>query len=484
MKCKKCGKELLSDAKFCIGCGNDVGVSSQVANMDATNQDSRTADKPVSQTSRTSEVGMQDECRNANAADNDTSRDFVDASHLQHDDSSVSSSSTTSSFTTAKQSLANGAEKFKKFDNKKKYSIVGGACAAVVLLLLVVFVGGNAFGAVSTDAARTAFEQSSILSKGIVSQNYTNESAYHIKSFKIDSQEDLLAKYGSEYRSLAQTMYGSEDLKSVICSGTITNDSFETDFNVEIHFAKIGGNWVTIDTPETVSSSTKPLKGPDYVKKSASTSTSSNSNPLYSDYSSSLEESDGVYTSTVEQTVTYEFWFAKDTAKSIQKFTFDGKSGWKTVGDEEQTDTNTTWNLPSKVFGYEKVESLSKGTSDISLSFSEISDSAAKATYKIHYKPSANSSSSYSTYNEVNLNGSASGKITHDFGKESFEFTLEDTGQSVTFSGNFYGSSSYEKHNLNCNVKTKSDYITYSGGNGSKLSYSYITLEESANTSA
>ena len=101
-------------------------------------------------------------------------------------------------------------------------------------------VGGGAgvLGGVSTDAAHATFEQSSILSKGIVSQDYINESAYHIKSFKVDSQEDCFSKNGSEYKNLAKTMYESDELRRVICSVIMANNSFETDFTVEITFAK------------------------------------------------------------------------------------------------------------------------------------------------------------------------------------------------------------------------------------------------------
>ena len=35
----------------------------------------------------------------------------------------------------------------------------------------------------------------------------------------------------------------------------------------------------------------------------------------------------------------------------------------------------------------------------------------------------------YYTYNGVNLSGSANGKITHDFGINGFNVTLEDAGQ-------------------------------------------------------
>ena len=70
----------------------------------------------------------------------------------------------------------------------------------------------------------------------------------------------------------------------------------------------------------------------------------------------------------------------------------------------------------------------------------------------------------YYTYNGVNLSGSANGKITHDFGINSFNVTLEDAGQSVTFSANSTSNSTSGKNGLTSSVKTKSKYMTHNGG--------------------
>lgn len=114
---------------------------------------------------------------------------------------------------------------------------------------------------------------------------------------------------------MAKAWYGTDQLKIVYFSGTIANDSFETNFTGECDFKNVNGTWskasdysLTID-----SKSTKPLKGVDTL--GGQNSSSGSNNASYSDFSSDFNESNGTYTSNATGTVAYTYWFATDTAK-------------------------------------------------------------------------------------------------------------------------------------------------------------------------
>lgn len=243
---------------------------------------------------------------------------------------------------------------------------------------------------------------------------------------------------------------------------------------------KANDKWIELDS-SIDADSTKPLKGVDRTEETASSSSSS---PVpYSDFSPSLEESDGTYTSVATQKVKYSYWFADDTANSTARFKFDQKKGWEIQDKAELSDTKTDWKLNGKTFAYSDAGgSLSEGAKNASAVFGDLSGDTANATYTIGFSP--RKEESYGTeYHAVDLKGSASGALSHEFSEGSFKVQLNDQGNSVTIA--LSGSDTSTKtsagqgtvHTLNGDVVTKTVY-TGNKYNEKTFSLSYAQFEE------
>ena len=344
------------------------------------------------------------------------------------------------------------------------------------------------FGGVPTDVARQAFAQNSFATNGAVSTSYTNASAYEIKDFKIDKQEDTLAGYDSEYHQMAKAWYGTDQLKTAYFSGTIANESFETNFTGQCDFMNINGTWSPVGdySLKINSKDTKPLKGVDALGQN--TSSSSSNNVSYSDFNSDFNESNGTYTSNATSTVTYTYWFATDTAKVSQSFTFDPSSGWKTSGDAQTTDQNTEWTLKDKTFKYQgdTQQVVSTGTIDSSITFKDAENGSISASYNLSYAPNAGKSDAWITYREASVKGEATGKASHQFGENSFTIQLSDSGQSVdiTCKSNSWVTSENSKNTLSVTFDTKTVYKTSKTGSTDYLSIPGFKYNEATQTNA
>lgn len=382
---------------------------------------------------------------------------------------------------------SNAARTFNPMSKATKYGIIGGSIAAVVLaaVIAIAVLVMPTFDSVPTDTARQAFSQNSFAAKGAISSKYASSSAYEVKGFKIDKQEDALADLSWESRQSAKNTYGTDQIKTVYFSGTIANDSFETSFTGRCDFFNRHGSWnpVSSSSLKISSKSTKPLKGVDSMDQSEKSA-----NASYSNFNSNLKESNGTYTSDATSTLSYKYWFATDTAKVSQSFTFDPSSGWKASGDATTTDQNTEWNLKDKTFEYSGNTGLfMNGTIDSSITFGEVSNESASASYVLDYAPSAGMSNSYTTYHSISLKGTAVGKPNHKFGSSDFSIQLSDSGQSVDIAceKTAFTYSSDDKNAFSVSMDTKAIYATYKGGSQqSYLGVSSRTFTESTQTNA
>ncbi len=387
----------------------------------------------------------------------------------------------------AGNTFASAASAFSSMGKTTKYGIICGSIAAVVLaaVIAIAVLVMPTFTSVPTDTARQAFSQNSFAVKGAISSEYASSSAYEVKDFKIDKQEDALADLSWEHRQTAKDTYGTDQIKTVYFSGTIANDSFETSFTGRCDFFNRHGSWnpVSSSSLKISSKSTKPLKGVDSMDQNVKSD-----NVSYSNFNSNLKESNGTYTSDATSTLAYKYWFATDTAKVSQSFTFDPSSGWKASGDATTTDQNTEWNLKDKTFEYSGNTGLfMNGTIDSSITFGEVSNESASASYVLDYAPSAGMSNSYTTYHSISLKGTAVGKPNHKFGSSDFSIQLSDSGQSVDIAceKTAFTYSSDDKNAFSVSMDTKAIYATYKGGSQqSYLGVSSRTFTESTQTNA
>ena len=267
--------------------------------------------------------------------------------------------------------------------------------------------------------------QQSIAQDGIASNNYVEKSAYTVTDLKITKQEQKkLSDFGSDF-------LGVDDVYGVQFSGTIKNEYFETKFTGTAYYAKQNGKWVTILSPSADDSTTTPLKGVSKISSSTSTSNSSDYEVETTNFNSTLDNNGGSYTSAASQDTVYKYWFATDTCTTTQNFVFTGKE-WKTSGDKTTSDQKTEWNLTGKEFTHEASASSSQSWSS-TLTFTDASNpDSVKASYTMKWDgPNANNK----YYVAGDYSGNLTGKLTHEFGKNTFKYELNDSANNVTYSG-------------------------------------------------
>lgn len=491
MFCPECGKQIKEGALFCPECGTKVAKQpeQQPADSAPPQEASASSANPNPEPIEVIAQAAEDQTPDVN----NVATNAKPAEQPMAEPSRVSSAQAEAvqpkpegetAGAKAGKVIDDTMNKFKALDKTKKYGILGGSIAIVVLIAIIAFIV-PLFSGVPTDVARQAFAQNSFATNGAVSSNYTNASAYEIKDFKIDKQEDTLAGYDSDTRQMAKAWYGTDQIKTVSFSGTIANESFETNFTGQCDFKNINGNWSPASdySLKINSKDTKPLKGVDALGKQ-----SSSNNVSYSDFNSDFNESNGTYTSNATSTVTYSYWFATDTAKVSQSFTFDPSSGWKTSGDAQTTDQNTEWTLKDKTFKYSGGTGIfSSGTIGSSITFGEAKDGNTTATYSVNYTPTAGQSSTYSTYQSASVKGTATGKASHKFGQSDFTIQISDSGQSVdiTCENNNYSSNANSKNALSVTMDTKAAYLIRKGASQPDyVRFSNFTFTEATQTNA
>lgn len=458
MFCQECGKQIENYALFCPECGTRVTQRPQSPEDGAPSQETRIP---------TTNTNSDFDAESAQAEFH-----WTETAHPKPEGESAGSK--------ASNGINKTMERIKNLDKAKKRGIIGGGIA-VVLLMAIFAIIVPLFNSVPTDTVRQAFAQSSFATEGAVSSNYTNPSAYEIKDFKVDKQVDAQTSYGSGFLGTTNASYGAGQIKTVYFSGTIANNSFETDFDGQCDFMNVGGNWTPTSTSSLKINSkyTKPLKGIDAGGTSQKTSSK---NASYSDFSSELYEANGTYTSKATMTLAFTYWFATDTAKVTQSFTFDQNSGWKASGDPTITDQKTEWTLENKSFKYSGQEYLGDGTYDATITFGNTSNEAVSASYEFGYTAKAGASNSFITFKSASVKGTASGKVSHQFGQEKFSINLNDSDQLVDITCS--NSSSENKDKISVTVDTKTEIATRRNGTSSCIELTNCTFEEAAQTSA
>ncbi len=404
MNCPKCKHEIPQSASFCPECGSvaagpqensEGAISSETPNLDNSTITAIPSDS-------------QSEFSSANTTVNSTGGGGVTPS--------------------SKPNMQSSINVFSTLNKQARYSIIAGS--AVVVIILIAVIGSTLFGGISVDIARQAFEnQSSLATKGAVSSTYTDATTYEITEFNIESEEAV--ELTSAESALSSMLYGTDTIRAVTCSGKVTNESFETEFIAVVYVGKVDNEWVALDSAsaDIVSTTTIPLKGVD------SMGISSNSDATYSNFSSTLEESNGTYTSSATMTETYNFWFGTDTAQVSQEFTFDPDSGWQAVDSILRNDTSTTFNIEGYVLQATGVNDMVTST----ITLHDADDENMSADYSIVATIPEDRTA---WYKDFTSEGTAVVTIVHDYGKESITLTIEDEENGVSFNGSISSLSS------------------------------------------
>lgn len=423
MKCKQCGIEMPEGVKFCPACGASTSGDEPKAN-----------EAPKAEPAKTE----------PNAA--------------------AGSGSTT---ITVDPAAAVG------FLKKNKKVTIGAAAAVVVAIIAIiafVMISSN----VPEDIVKNDLMETDLVKSGAVSSNYVNEADYSITELKIEKQADEDITGGID-----KVLAGSDKCRRVDFSGKMSNGNFETSFRGHSYYVKSGDTWSKY-TGEINAEGTKPLKGVDttFVPSAGFTGTTARSS---SDFSSTFEESNGTYTSVATERLQYTYSFVTDTAVSTSTFEFDPDKGWQRQGEADLSDINHEWYFNGKTFTATSTMS-GDGTTVASISFIECSGDSAKATYSLNFTPKSEKGF-LASYNAVDLKGSMSGTFKHEFGKNSYEIELSDSGNSVTyeFSGTDQGTSSSQQktaYKMYGSVSTNAVYETWLSGATTKLKLSSVSFEE------
>lgn len=486
MKCPKCGHDLSDDALFCSECGSAIEQSSQEAlsssekaeampakpnqSENATEKDSNAATSSnESENSSSKSDTKQSDAHEAESESNQIEESSnVETSQKSDNSAPETSPSTLPGSSSSKSSVI---DKFKALDKKVRYGIIGGA--AVVIIALIAIIGGGLFGGVPTDVAKQAFiNQSSLATSGAVSSQYTNETPYEITEFRIDSEENY--PLTADEQQILNRYFNSNEARAVTCSGKVANESFETEFSAVVAVIKVDGSWQATEftKADILSENTVPLKGVDTL------STSSNSNASYSDFSSSLDESNGTYTSSASGTVSYDYWFGTDSATVSQTFTFDPSAGWKPAGDPEQSNETTAWNLEGTTYK----ASIRNGIVNSTLTLHPSENNTITADYTLGATVPSDSTK---WFKDFSLSGTATGTLEHKFGTSSVSLTLEDSSNAITFDGPLSSSASSttgaDKSTYRAHVTADTVWYTgiYGDGKYDETFDEYLTFESS-----
>lgn len=421
MYCTECGAEIPEGARFCKKCGAELPEHANPA-------DNPPESKEALETPADSEAAISKEGGDASAT-KDADSPSAEAS------GTAAAAAAGAAVNSVGAAASKAKEAVKSMSPKKRKIVIGAIAAAIVVIIAIVAWCVVSANNVPNDKVESAFKQSGIVKNGVVSSDFVNDSAYQVKSFKVEKQEDAYKDATAAEINLTKALVGSDTLREVTFSATIANDNFETKLTGKCYFAKDNSTWNNAGVSSPSSSETKPLKGVDFMEKSnsnpnSSTSTGGGSESI-TDFNSALDESDGTYTSQASETKTVDYWFATDTATASRTFTFDQKKGWVASGDVSLDNESTEWKLKGQKFKCTGSDSRRSNTA--TLEFVDCTENVVSANYTIVVDPKESANDQYSRYSSVNASGTASGKITHKFGSADFSLKLTDSGQQVTF---------------------------------------------------
>lgn len=451
MLCQNCGKDVKEGAKFCPHCGSVVSPKATTEQMEP-EENENIIDKSQEAETETTSLNTTNSAKNAGGDSNQAPNNASDSKPANK---AEAQNAPTDKAEKAKQSLGGLADKFKSLGKKQRYGIVGGTVALIAAIGIGIAIA-NPFGGISEAEVKQVVENSDFMSKGSISQTYTNETPYELKDFKIDGEESGEGEKGYGW---AQSFYGTDEFKGILCSGKIANESFETDFTGGVYYGKFDNQWKLLsDNASIEEGETKPLKGVDNF--------GDNQGFECNNFTSNLEENGGEYTSTANADITYNFDLAKDTAKATEDFVFDQEKGWVSKTSEEQytwgmptkefatSDEKTTWNFRDKKF---------KATTD---------DGMVTNLINLHVDENGKVSADYSitsnvpsgkkdSYLKFKIKGTATGKMEHEFGQDSYSFKLEDKSNKVTFEGSGSLNEKEGKTGVSLSIKTNTPWENY-----------------------
>lgn len=311
---------------------------------------------------------------------------------------------------------------------KKRTIALGVSCLCIVVVVVLIAVSLASGGKVSSDLVRKDFEQSSLMQNGVLDQDaYVKPSTYKIKDFKI-SNEECGEDNGTEYCEITAV-------------ATVENESFSVDVKkIRMAYAKNpSGEWRNIgrynDYDDIVA---KPLKGVD------ETVTHNNAGsglrlvvgkeplePETNDFSSTFEEKDGKYTSTATWNSSLAYWFGNETAKHARTFVFNSSKGWEEQDNNQDVqEAQVLWNLSGRTF--EAIDKDSGGDVTSTITFGEVKGDEITAEYTI-VRPNGKSNGWGTEYKAINASGTATGKLVHEMGSDTFSVELNDAANKVTF---------------------------------------------------
>lgn len=304
---------------------------------------------------------------------------------------------------------------------KKILAFIGLSTAVFIGIvgLLCLALPNSPLNAISESQLREDLTKTSnILSTGFITSDYVNDSDYNLTELSITSQTEKTGQqFGATY-----------DVKEIQFSGTIENVNFKTSFTGTAYYVKNSDDWVFVNNPEFEANSTQPLKGVDFIDN--------NNDAKYSitDFSSTINENDGVYSSTGTQTISYEYWFATDTATNTRTFVFDNEEGWQPQDKTEVSNLKTNWKLDGKTYHLVKSKNYlfadTVNNTDASVTFVS-SDDAGNITLDYSVDYAAEQGGDTTTYYDVSLSGTASGTIIHEFSSQSFSVELSNPTTGV-----------------------------------------------------
>lgn len=381
MQCKNCGTEMSEGAVFCPSCGQKAEGAEATGQMPDANQEAGAA----------AEAG-----NNAIGATQTKSWNKPDLSTPQ---------------------------------GKKKMGIMAGAAVAVVVAVVAVVMFALNAGKVPGDIVKQDVSNSYIVASGIVPSDYVDYSPYELTDFKVTGQE----KQSLELMGMRQ------DVQVVTFEGTEKNANFETKFTGTAQYTKQGDSWIAFSGPSETSHTATPLKGVDSDDMTKTIAEYSGDEALEcADFSSTLDEASGTFTSTATGILKGKYWFATDSASYGQTFKFDQNSGWAAQDEPSDTDDpgfTTEWAIKGKTFtGSEKPDRMMEAPNtpiEYSVTIDDISDDGTvSATYSVKYAPV--SDSDYYTYFPADLNGTLTGKMDRKAFNDSFKVELNDPEQQVT----------------------------------------------------
>ena len=188
-----------------------------------------------------------------------------------------------------------------------KVAAVIAACVAIIVVAIGVGGSGLATMGQTGDTFRTALEQDSIVTSGIASNQYLNESAYGITAYSCSNIQKV-----SDFQV-------SADIEA-----TIENENYITDFTAKAQYYDLSKsaelrNSLIGDLQDyefkVVSSQTTPKKGIDFDLQNGIESCESTL-------------SEDALSCTVDVSQSYSTWFVDSTISGTYDYTFDGK-GWK-----------------------------------------------------------------------------------------------------------------------------------------------------------